>query len=248
MLKNRLHTAVILATAAVAPLSLEAIRLPACLGGQSEKTVPHPAATQLNGEETSKPASRKSNPFNRIFGKKKKEAPKHGFEGLLAQQATIIKSADNQADAKTATISMTSTIQTQPAAAQKKTVRFATESNTSVSPAPAPVDVETKTSSTTTRPMTALFADPLNLLASVSVDIEPVKNHETPPQTTETSVDSIRFSTILEDLKPFLTSPQQPSQEGISEEPEAQSDLKTQLKKELEQELLKRAQRQNTSG
>ena len=263
--ENRLHTAVILATTAVAPLSLEAFRLPACLGGQAEKAAPYAAATQLNKEEASKPESRKSNFLSQLFSKKKKETPKHCFESSLAQQATVITSENNQADARTATISSAAKIQEQifstPHTSEKSlfqnhlalTASPTSSDTSSLSSQPevkkentgnvtdnkaptSPANAPTNTPSPAPRPMTELFADPLNLLASVSADIEQPKNHKIPPQTTEACVDSIRFSKILEGLKPFFTSPQQSSLDMISEAPEAKPDIKkqaAQLKAEL---------------
>ena len=269
MLKNHLHTAVILATAAVAPLSLEAnVKSLFCHTTEDQRT----ATVQAPAAKTSLKSK-----LMRLFGRNK------------TQRATIIPAKNNTADSKEAKFLWTQPglaahrsqhglpprenkasaetlfLTPPPANTQKKSVRFDTqttsgfgtpsltpppavkqEEDTSslaenkapapLSPAPTPVNVPTKTPSPAPRPMTELFTDPLNLLASVSVDIKPVKNHETPPQTTESSVDSIRWSTILETISPFLTSPQQSSLDMISEEPEAQTDVKTQaaqLKAEL---------------
>ena len=244
MLKNRLHTAVILATAAVAPLSLEAsFKSLFCHTTEDQRT----ATAKAPATDSTADTSAQKTPFKSKLIR---------FLGLnKTQRAKTISAQDNTADAHQAKLSMVQpqflwtqpgsdayrsqhglpsrentasadTLSlTPPAVKQEEDTGNVTESSAPASPSPALANAPTNTPSPAPRTMTELFTRPLNLPASVGVDIEQVRNHETPPQTTESSADSIRWSTILPPINPFLTSPQQPTLEVSSEDPETKPGL-----------------------
>lgn len=104
MLKHRLHTAVILATAAVAPLSLEARPWLNCFRSQSQISEPYYSAPSSNSAQvaTAKPID--ANQLNEGKASTQTSCQKKRFHffswGKKTQRATIIPAKKNTADSK----------------------------------------------------------------------------------------------------------------------------------------------------